>query len=112
IRQFQLENLGGDMFLHAIAASTDIHPSISTLSIIFIKNLHSGKIYSFSIKHPDSIPEVNTQEFLKVLEDLPNIKWAIDKKTFVQLTGISNVYDVNLVLYSAKKSIINVNNYD
>ena len=98
--KFKLENVDGDWFMHIIPVEEDNHPVINSPSILFIRNILTGKTYYFAFNHPDSIPIVTYAWFVQrfLLNDKKK-KWVIDKKAFTQLIGLPNVYDVNLANY-------------
>ena len=99
-----------DLFLHAIASDIKLHPAQNKISILFIK--HQNKTYWISFNHPDSIIDEPTKSsFLKFIQNSKNIKWVIDKKSFLQLFPCNNLNDVNLVSYLKTNSTIDINEY-
>ena len=110
--KFQEENQVGDLFLYAIPSKYGIHSAINFISIIFIRNLKTGKSYYFSISHPDSISTISWELFRdKYLKPLKGIKWTIDKKSFKHLTGI-DALDVNLVSYIQFNELFEESEYE
>jgi hypothetical protein len=96
LTKFQLENQQGDWFVHAVPMS-DHHPVICTPSVLFIRNLLTGKTYYYAFNHPDSKPEVQTA-FEQTLLSSQTRKWTLDKKAFEQMFWkLPNVLDANAV---------------
>lgn len=81
--------------VHAVPADDGVHPSDTTPTLLFIRSLSSGTTYYYSIDHPDSRSQVSFQVFMEKILPLENIKWAFDKKAFLQLLPLSSVYDAN-----------------
>lgn len=111
-KAFQSENMDGDLFLHIIPIEESIHPAANSPSILFIRNLATKKTYFYAINHPDSKSVVAKEILFDFISKLAGNQWAIDKKTFEQLTPSLNVMDVNLVSYLKDNTIIDLYDYD
>ena len=111
LEKFKLENQQGDWFVHSVLI-TEIHPSKAEPSILFIRNILTGKSYYYAFNHPDSKPTVNT-EFQQTLLNSTNRKWALDKKAFEQMTWKSlNVLDVNALSWMLTNEILEPSEYE
>ena len=108
---FQLENSEGDLFLHAIPLDGEDHPTMCFSSLLFIRNLATGRTYGYSFDHPDSIPLLENSEFIAVREKMPNRMWALDKKAFTQIVGMKQINDVNLVSYLTDNTTTDASEY-
>ena len=96
-RRFLEENRDGDWIVHAVPVEDGVHPSSTRPSIIFIKNISTGRTYYYACDHPDSIHTLDASRIKQELFTNPSkIKWAIDKKSFCQLYNLPNVHDANL----------------
>jgi hypothetical protein len=94
--KFQLENITGDWIVYIVPVMDNCHPAINRPSILFIRNISTGKTYYFSFEHPDSTLGVDeTWVKYEFLTKFKNRKWALDKKIFNHLIDLPNVYDAN-----------------
>ena len=110
LKQFQQENLQGDWILHLIPL-TDHHPVICCISILFIRNILTGKTYYYAWNHPDSKPSFSG--FDQIIRSNNNKKWVLDKKSFEQMFGKApNVLDANLLLWMRENETIELSDYD
>lgn len=110
--RFQRENLIGDWIMHIVPTEDDNHPVTNPPSILFIRNISTGKTYYFAFNHPDSIPIVTHSWFVsEFLLKNKNIKWVLDKKSFTQMLNLPEVYDANLVRYLKENSILDLEDY-
>lgn len=110
--KFKLENLHGDWIVHIVPIEDELHPVDNIPSILFIRNILTNKNYYFAFDHPDSIPTINKDEFVRELLLNTNIKWAIDKKSFCQLLPLINVYDTNLCSFLKNNIIEKLEEYN
>jgi hypothetical protein len=107
------ENEIGDLIVHAIPVEYGKHPSDSTLSVLFIKNLHTHKTYFVAFDHPDSRPDtLVVTKFQEHFGKMNNRKWALDKKEFIQLFSSKNVYDANYCGFLRRNEILDVGTFD
>jgi hypothetical protein len=111
LQHFQLENSEGDLFLHAIPTDDNDHPNMCFPSLLFIRNLATGRTYGYSFEHPDSIPLLENGDITTVLEKMSNRMWALDKKAFSQIIGVKKINDVNLVSYLTDNTIMDASEY-
>lgn len=113
LSNFESENISGDWILYAIPEKDDKHPVSNFPIIIFIRNISTGRTYYYSLRHPDSIPDKNTEILFKnIIHKNNNIKWTLDKKSFEQMTGLKGLNDVNFVGYLEENKIITVEDYN
>ena len=111
--RFQLENMGGEWILHIVPVEEDLHPIVNHPSILFIRNTLTLKTYHFSFNHPDSVPSVSSDWFVKeILLKNTNRKWVLDKKAFTQMLSLSNVFDSNLLSHINSNEILDLSSYD
>jgi hypothetical protein len=113
LQRFILENTEGDWIIHIIPIFNGVHPVSTFPSIIFIKNISSGKIYYYAFNHPDSNPNSKVKElFEKFIKNHPNKKWVVDKKTTYQLFPMLNLMDVNLWMFFKNSKILELYEYE
>ena len=111
IARFQLENQVGDWIVHIVPIA-DHHPVICTPSILFIRNILTGKTYYYAFKHPDSKPSTQLQ-FEAIVRHHPNQKWVLYKKAFDQMfCGVANTLDANAVAWMRGDDILEVSEYE
>ena len=95
--QFLSENVEGDWIVHVVPIEDGVHPASTRPSIIFIRNISTGKTYYYAYEHPDSSPDLDPEWVTQEVLAQPNkIKWALDKKAFCQTFRLPKVYDANL----------------
>jgi len=111
-RRFKTENAEGDLFVHVVPTEEQQHPVANSPSVVFIRNLSTGRTYYYSFNHPDSLPEVSRQDFFEELDCMSDRLWAIDKKATIQLLGATKVNDVNLVSYLKDNTTVDLSEYD
>jgi hypothetical protein len=112
LTRFQLENQQGDWIVHAIPVDGSVHSAMSYPSLIFIRNILTGKSYYYSCNHPDSKSTLENVEFRMMLRSYTNRKWALDKKTIVHMLGLTNVCDVNLLSWMQTNDIFEESEYE
>ena len=106
-----MENHRGAWIVHSVPIP-DSHPAIARPSILFIRNILTGKTYYYAFSHPDSKPQVNAEMVRGILQ-MPNCKWALDKKAFDQCyRGVPNVYDANALLWMRSNEIFELSEYE
>lgn len=110
LNRFQLENLEGDWILHFVN-TVDCHPVLSYASILFIRNISTGKTYYHSTNHPDFRSQVDGYTFWEMLTKYQNRKWVVDKKAFEQQQPLPNLLDANLVGYLKNNAILDMDEY-
>jgi len=112
--KFFSENQSGDWIVHAIPVEDGVHPAGNSLSIIFFRNISTGKTYYYSSQHPDSKPQVNIRMFLKYAWNRlpPNKRWAFDAKAFHQLVPLPGVLDANLCGFLDKNDVSEWSEYE
>lgn len=110
--KFQSENRDGDLILHVVPVESDSHPSDTFPSILFIRNISTGRSYYYAIDHPDSLPKISLKDLMDYLTLCGNIKWALDRKVMTQLLYIKNVYDANLCGFLEKNDIIDPSEFE
>lgn len=111
-RKFLAENNNADWIVHVVPSDEGVHSCASRASVLFIRNISTSTTYYFSLCHPDSIPSVNPNVVLDVLNHTKNRKWALDKKAFEQLIPFANVLDGNLAGYLTDNSLLELSDYD
>ena len=105
--RFQTDNVQGDWIVHIVPVEDGQHPANNRPSILFIRNILTGKTYYYAFDHPDSKSDVTDSYFIaECLLKQKNVKWALDKKAFCQLLNLPGVRDANLCGYLAKNEIV------
>lgn len=112
LTRFQLENQQGDWIVHVVPENSRCHSVIACPSILFIRNILTGKTYYFAFNHPDSHPEFEVLMFREILRSIINRKWALDKKSFDQMVDAPNVCDANLVSWMQTNEIFEITEYE
>lgn len=110
--QFELKNTDAPWILHIVPVEDDTHPSVNHPSILFIRNITTGKTYYFSFNHPDSVPKIKVEWFKEKFLLNNNRKWVFDKKAFEQLFPLSNLHDANLVGFLRDNTILELRDYE
>ncbi len=110
--RFQLEDTGGEWIVHIVPVEVDQHPTVNSPSILFIRNISTGRTYYFAFNHPDSVPIVTHSWFIHEFLMNDRRKWAFDKKAFDQMLRLPNVCDANLVGYLKNNEIVELPDYD
>ncbi len=101
-----------DIFLYAIPTDHTVHPSVAIPSVVFVKDVLTKKTYYISFKHPDAKSGVDRLTFIGDIKRLDGLKWVVEKKSFFQMFGISNLYDVDLMLHLSGEEILDKQTYD
>lgn len=112
LTRFQLENQQGDWIVHVVPEDPTLHTAVSYPSLIFIRNILTGKNYYYSYNHPDSHPKIENLVFREILRSYPNRKWALDKKALDHMLGLKNVYDANLVVWMQTNETFEFSEYE
>ena len=112
LTRFQLENQRGDWIVHVVPEDSNFHSAVSHPSIIFIRNILTGKSYYYSCNHPDSRPKFENLMFREILHSYSNRKWAFDKKAIGHMLGLTNVCDANLVSWMQTNEIFELSEYE
>ena len=107
-----LSDCDGDWIVHVVPVEDGVHPADNTPSIIFIRVISTGRTYYYAWNHPDSIPTLSREEFVKTLSQKDNIKWALDRKAFNQMFRLQKVYDANLCYFIKKNEIFESYDFD
>lgn len=111
LTRFQLENQQGAWIVHSVPIP-DSHPAVAQPSILFIRNILTGKTYYYAFSHPDSKPQVK-EELVRSILQTPNVKWALDKKAFDQCYWrVPNVYDANALSWMRTNEIFEASEYE
>jgi hypothetical protein len=108
-----LAESSGEWIVHVVPVEEGVHPADNAQSILFIKVLSTEKTYYFAPDHPDSTPSIRPEEFLnECLRHTKNLKWALDRKAFLQLIRIPCVYDANLCGYLKACEAVDANEFN
>jgi hypothetical protein len=111
LTRFQLENQQGDWIVHSVPIS-DSHPATAQPSILFIRNIITGKTYYYAFHHPDSKPQIGSEMVRGILQ-MKNCKWTLDKKAFDQCYWrVPNVYDANALSWMRTNEIFELSEYE
>jgi hypothetical protein len=111
LTRFQLEIQLGAWFVHSVPVS-DSHSATVQPSILFVRNILTGKTYYYAFFHPDSKPSIDPEMIRGILQ-MPNCKWALDKKAFDQCYWrVPNVYDVNALSWMRTNEIFEASEYE
>jgi len=93
--------------LWAIPSDKFLHPCVTDISLVFIKQTVNGETFCVSFNHPDLAPCVTKKELIDDLNTLTDKKWVIDKKIFLQLLpGVNDLLDFNLWKHLNTGSVI------
>jgi hypothetical protein len=90
--------------LWAIPSDEFLHPCVTDVSAVFIKELVDGEVYCVSFNHPDLSPVVDKKTFINDLNEVHDgkRKWVFDKKSFIQLLPVKNLLDIDLLTHLQK----------
>lgn len=92
--------------LWAIPSDNFLHPCVTDVSLVFIKNTIDNTTYCVSFNHPDLASTIDKKTFIDDLNQLTEIKWVFDKKIFLQLLPIDNLLDFSLWNHLKKGEIL------
>ena len=111
---FLTDSVEDDLLLHIVPLHDGVHYAINTPSILFIKNLQKGRVYYYGFNHPDiKTPKpIDHEQVIKTLNQLPGIKWVVDKKSFSHLLSITGTYDIGLAGYLRNNVIFDPVEFD
>lgn len=99
--------------MHIVPMDDSVHPVFSKPSILFIRNIKTGKTYYFAWDHPDSIHHIPVLRFVEeYLKPHTGRKWVLDKKAFEQMVGGLGVYDANLVCHFLRNETFAIQEYE
>ena len=90
---------GESVLLHIVPIDGIIHPVKSQPSVLFIRTLKTQKTITICFSHHDCISTIPYEKVLFDLSSISNTKWTFDKKSFMQLFPVKNLYDINLYLH-------------
>ena len=85
--------------LWAIPSDAFLHPCATDISAVFIKNVDTKETYCLGFNHPDLQTVTDKVSFVNDLNSLeirPKHKWVFDKKSFIQLLPVKDLFDINL----------------
>ncbi len=89
----------GPILLWVIPSDEFLHPCLTDISVVFIKDIENNKTFCVSFNHPDLLPIVDEKTFVNDLNSLQGKKWVFDKKSCLQLLPIENLLDINLWMH-------------
>lgn len=111
--RFLNENSEGDWILHLVPVEDGVHPVTTAPSLLFIRNVLTGKNYVYPIDHPDGTTEVRARFFIaNCISHAKNRKWVLDKKSFIELLGLRDLLDANLCGFMRKNVIIDPTEFE
>lgn len=84
------------IFLWAIPSDEFVHPCVTDVSLVFIRDMARHVTHVVSFNHPDVKQTFDKNEFVNWLNNEHNEKWAFDKKSCCQLLPLTNLLDFNL----------------
>jgi hypothetical protein len=98
-RSDQLQQLKplGDCFVRFISKNDNFHPSLTSLSLIYIRSTDKGKGYVLCLNHNESFSLDQTEVFNWLLSNTNNI-WVLDKKESMHwFPHPEKLFDVHLL---------------
>jgi hypothetical protein len=101
-----------DIILCAIPLNNNVHPCVSKVCAVFIKDIISNKTYNISFQHDDSYFKMDDKKFINDINNLSNKKWVINKKSFIQMMPLKDLKDINLLIYLSHCKTFNLENYE
>lgn len=111
---FIADSMEDDLLLYIVPLHEDMHSAINSPCVLFIKNLSKNRIYFYSFNHPDAKTPIPV-DHKRVVEDLNTVrgvKWAIDKKSFLHLLRVNNVYDVGFAEYLRSNDVFETKEFE
>lgn len=96
------------LLLLAIPSDEFLHPCATDICAVFMKNVDTNETQCVSFNHPD----LAADELITFVRDLNNLncgihhKWVFDKKSFIQLLPVNNLFDINLHCHLQQGRII------
>lgn len=100
------------IILHIIPVDDKTHPTVSVPSIVFIRDAITRKTYYISFKHEDAPVIISKDKFINDLNNLKNMKWVVDKKSFIQMLPLTDLYDMNLLIHLYNGETIDFEKYE
>jgi len=111
--RFQAENLAGDLIVHIVPLEDGVHSANNSPSLLFVRNVLTGRTYHFSFDHPDSKPHVDSGWFVEnYLRRATNRMWALDRKSFTQLLDLPGILDANLCGFLKKNEVLDLIDFE
>jgi hypothetical protein len=83
-----------EAYVEIIPFNFNVHPTISNVSLIYIRPLESHKGYIISIMHSESF-SLSIDTIIPLLEQFTKI-YTRDKKEFLHYFPLNNLWDINL----------------
>jgi len=90
------------IILWAVPSDEFLHPCVTDVAVVFIKECVNKTTYCLSFNHPDLLPIVDKKIFINDLEKHHERRWVFDKKSFMQLLPVTNLLDFNLLNHLQK----------
>lgn len=85
------------LILYAVPFDEDVHPCATNVSAVFIKDVETKETHCISFGHTDIPTIIDKITFVNDFNDLMwNRKWVFDKKSFIQMLPVKDLFDFNL----------------
>lgn len=105
---FTFDGYKNPIILWAIPSDEFLHPCVTDVSVVFIKNFYTKETRCFSFNNSDLSSVCDKKTFVDELNKMDISNWVFDKKLFIQLLpNTKNLLDINLYHHFDSAKIIN-----
>jgi len=109
---FLSEIQGHGIIVHVVPKNSHVHPTQSQPCAVLVKDVNTKKTYVVSFSHPDQPSLVSREKFKSDLEQSSKSKWSFDKKSTIQQISLSEVNDINLLVFLGENKMIEEERYE
>jgi DNA polymerase I-like protein with 3'-5' exonuclease and polymerase domains len=95
--KFLNENSDGRCIIHIVVNNDNFHGVVSVPLAVFVKNIDTDKVYVININHYDVEFSVTKEKLVNDLNNLYCTKFVVDKKNFLHILPVLNLYDLQLI---------------
>lgn len=103
---------GSPLALWAVPSDESLHPCATDLAAVFIRDCVSHATICVPFNHPDIAPFIDINQFVSDVNSLKVAKWALDKKSFIQLCPLNGIYDLNLYKHLKEGETLDLHSFD
>ena len=111
-KNFLQDNWNSDLIMDCIQNDECFHPCADEPCLLMIYTIKSKQTYIISVDHPDSRFCVDKTTLIEDFNKLKGKKWIYDKKKFMHLMPVQNLYDINILFFITDGKIDDYTGFD